>query len=77
MENRLDANAWFQCSRPRSVNLNGQIQWETAYLALGPEAETIKDSVVISLLVLEQKARLGKSDTVYPVGPANLVDRVV
>jgi len=58
-----DAIAWFQSSRKRVVD--GRLVVFNASLALKPEADLMRDTVLVSCLLAEQKARMnGKASEV-------------
>jgi len=62
--------AWFQGTKRYLVD--GASQVGSAYLALESEAEQIRDVVIISMLVLEQKTRWSKGSNISPAATTAL-----
>ncbi|EGN96461.1 hypothetical protein SERLA73DRAFT_162245 [Serpula lacrymans var. lacrymans S7.3] len=63
-----DAIAWFQASRKRVVD--GRPVVYNALLALKPEADLMRDTVLVSCLLVEQKARMNAKANELAVGRA-------
>lgn len=52
---QLSPIAWFQKSRSKSVD--GHVEREPACIFLKPEAENILDTLIVSMIIVEQKRR--------------------
>ena len=62
-EGHSEPIAWYQGTK--RYQIDGKYQWGSAYLALEPEGEKMRDTIVISLIAYQQKVKLWRGIGLY------------